>query len=181
MPVLPDAHHERFAQLMAEKRVNNAEAYRRAVDKPGMTTAAASLMANKWIKQDKIVARIEELQAKAAERCSLTRKRYIESLAKMYEARPEDASMSNPLCDVLITRGQKHAVFQQKLAVGAQLAKVVGWERPTEVKVEAGENLASFLGRIFTGGGTLRDNGALSSAENANGERTSTSIAADRH
>ena len=48
------------------------------------------------------------------------------------------------------TRGQKHAVFPQKLAVGAQLSKLVGWDRPTEVRVEAGTELAAFLGGLFT-------------------------------
>ncbi len=53
----------------------------------------------------------------------------------MYGAKPGDASMDNPRCDVLITRGQKHAVFPQKLAVGTQLSKLVGWDRPTEVRL----------------------------------------------
>ena len=66
--------------------------------------------------------------------------------------------MDNPRCDVLITRGQKHAVFPQKLAVGAQLSKLVGWDRPTEVRVEAGTELAAFLGGLFAGGGTLDGN-----------------------
>ena len=52
--------------------------------------------------------------------------------------------MDSPRCDVMITRGQKHAVFPQKLAVGAQLSKLVGWDRPTEVRVEAGTELAIF-------------------------------------
>jgi hypothetical protein len=64
-------------------------------------------------------------------------------------------------------------VFPQKLAVGAQLAKVIGWERPTEVKLEAGENLASFLGRLFNAGGTLNDNGSgtLRKSGDGHGER----------
>ena len=82
----------------------------------------------------------------------------------MYEAKPGDASMDNPRCDVLITRGQKHAVFPQKLAVGAQLSKLVGWDRPTEVRVEAGNELTTLLGRLFAGGATL-------GGGNSNGER----------
>ena len=87
----------------------------------------------------------------------------------MYEAKPGDASMDNPRCDVLITRGQKHAVFPQKLAVGAQLSKLVGWDRPTEVELEAGTDLAGFLGGLFAGGGTLggSNNGAWRAMANA--------------
>jgi hypothetical protein len=96
--------------------------------------------------------RIEELKAEKAERCSLTREQYVQRLTSMLDAKPEDAAMSNPLCDVLITRGVKHAVFPQKLVAGAQLAKICGWERPAEITVEAGENLAGFLGKIFGSG-----------------------------
>ena len=91
-----------------------------------------------WMKRPGVRERIAESESK----CSLSREAYIRSLVEMYEAKPEDAAMTNPLCDVLITRGQKHAVFPQKLAVGAQLSKLVGWDRPTEVRVEAGSELA---------------------------------------
>jgi hypothetical protein len=69
---------------------------------------------------------------------------------------------------VLITRGQKHAVFPQKLVVGAQLSKLVGWDRPTEVRVEAGSELTSLLGRLFPGGATL---GGSNNVASDNGER----------
>ena len=74
--------------------------------------------------------------------------------------------MDNPRYDVLITRGQKQAVFPQKLAVGAQLSKLVGWDRPTEVRVEAGTELAAFLGGLFAAGG------ALGGSNSSNGERS---------
>jgi hypothetical protein len=152
--------------------MSNAEAYRQAVGKPDMTTEAASMMANKWIKQDKIAARITELQAEAAESCAMTRERYVEKLTAMLEGAPGEASLDNKLCDSLISRGQRHAVFPMKTAVAAQLAKVCGWERPTEVKVEAGENLASFLGRLFGAGRTLSGSG--------NGHGQQTSVTSDR-
>ena len=74
----------------------------------------------------------------------------------MYGAKPGDASMDNPRCDVLITRGQKHAVFPQKLAVGTQLSKLVGWDRPTEVRLARIVHTRFRLGRsaeMFEGRG----------------------------
>ena len=62
--------------------------------------------------------------------------------------------MDNPRCDVLVTRGQKHAVFPQKLAVGAQLSKLVGWDRPTAVG-RGGDRVDQLLGRLFAQGATL--------------------------
>ena len=44
----------------------------------------------------------------------------------------------------------------------------VAWDRPTEVRVEAGTELAAFLGGLFAGGATLSDGG---SNDNGNGER----------
>ena len=82
------------------------------------------------------------------------------------QAKPGEASMDNPRCDVVVVRGQKQAVFPPKLQVGQQLAKLVNWEGPIRVELEAGENLASFLGRLFAGGGTLSGNGG------ENGERS---------
>ena len=97
----------------------------------------------------------------------------------MFQASPADASMTNKRCDVLITRGQKHAVFPQKLAVGAQLSKLVGWDRPTEIHVEAGSELTSFLGGLFAQGGTLGNNGGGGNGERQSPKETSRS-ASDR-
>jgi hypothetical protein len=93
------------------------------------------------MKKPPIAKRIAELQAEAAGKYSLSREAYIKSLVEMYEAKPGDASVDNPRCDVLITRGQKHAVFPQKLAVGAQLSKLVGGDRPTEVRGGGGDRV----------------------------------------
>ena len=60
-------------------------------------------------------------------------------------------------------------MFPQKLAVGAQLSKLVGWDRPTEVRVEAGTELAAFLGGLFAGGGTL---GGSNNGGGGNGEHS---------
>jgi hypothetical protein len=98
--------------------------------------------------------RIEELKTEAADKCSLSREAYIKSLVEMYEAKPSKA-MDNPRCDVVVVRGQKQAVFPPKLQVGQQLAKLVNWEGSIKVELEAAENLAGFLGRLFVGGGTI--------------------------
>jgi hypothetical protein len=60
-------------------------------------------------------------------------------------------------------------VFPPKLQVGQQLAKLVNWEGSIKVELEAGENLASFLGRLFVGGGTL---GSCKDSDGENGERS---------
>ena len=165
MPVLANARYERFAQIVADGKLTPTAAYREAL---GADARDPDVNSCRWMKKPPIAKRIAELQAEAAGKYSLSREAYIRSLVEMYEAKPGDASMDNPRCDVLITRGQKHAVFPQKMAVGAQLSKLVGWDRPTEVRLEAGTELAAFLGGLFAAGGTL---GGSNSGGGGNGER----------
>ena len=178
MPILANARYERFAQIVANGKLTPTAAYREAL---GADARDADVNSSRWMKKPPIAERIAELKAQAAGKCRLSREAYIRSLEEMYEARPCDASMDNPRCDVLITRGQKHAVFPQNLAVGAQLSKLVGWDRPTEVRAEAGTELAAFLGGLFAGGGTL---GVGNNRGGSNGERikeTSDSASGARH
>jgi hypothetical protein len=110
----------------------------------------------------------------------MSREQFIESLVTMYQGAPGEATLDNPLCDSLITRGQRFAVFPPKATIAAQLAKLCGWDAPTKVEVEAGENLSSFLGRLFTTGGAR---GTLGSSNHGNGEhdrQTSDSASAAR-
>lgn len=171
MPALSDPKRECFAQLMADKRISGAEAYRQVTDKPGMSTAASSMMANKWIKRDDVSARIAELRAKTEARCSMNREEFVEMLVSMVRGTPGEATLDNPLCDSLISRGQRHAVFPMKSTIAAQLAKICGWDAPTKVEIEAGENLESFLGRLFGARRTLGDSG------NGNGQQASVTTA----
>ena len=165
MASLKNVRHEKFAQCVASG-LSGADAYRQAAEYSGKQ---ADGNAANWMKRPGVRERIDELKAESSARCALSRQAYIRSLVEMYEAKPGDASVDNPRCDVLITRGQKHAVFPQKLAVGTQLSKLVGWDRPTEVRLEAGTELAAFLGGLFAGGGTL---GGNNGGGGGNGERS---------
>ena len=166
MQVLANARYERFAQIVADGKLTPTAAYREAL---GADARDPDVNSCRWMKKPPIAERIAELKANAADKCSLSREAYIRSLEEMYDAKPCDASLENPRCDVLITRGQKHAVFPQKLVVGAQLSKLVGWDRPTEVRLEAGTELAAFLGGLFAGGGKL---GGNNGGGGGNGERS---------
>jgi hypothetical protein len=169
MPILANARYERFAQIVANGKLTPTAAYREAL---GADARDPDVNSCRWMKKPPIAERIAELKAKAADKCSLSREAYIRSLEEMYDAKPCDASLDNPRCDVLIMRGQKHAVFPQKLVVGAQLSKLVGWDRPTEVRLEAGTELAAFLGGLFAGGGTLGGNNQSAVADGNNVERS---------
>jgi hypothetical protein len=52
MPILSDPRHERFAQLVSEKRMSNAAAYRQAVGKPEMGARAAASTQRLQVRQE---------------------------------------------------------------------------------------------------------------------------------
>jgi hypothetical protein len=165
MPILKNPRHERFAQLRVSGK-SGSDAYRTIM---GRDVKNADVHAAQLTSQPGVRERIEELKAEASAKCSLSREAYVKSLVEMYDAKPSEASMDNPRCDVVVVRGQKQAVFPPKLQVGQQLAKLVNWEGSIKVELETGENLAKFLGRLFAGGGTL---GSRQDSDGENGERS---------
>jgi hypothetical protein len=178
MPVLANARYERFAQIVADGKLTPTGAYRETL---GTDARDPDVNSCRWMKKPPTAERIGELKAMAADKCSLSRETYIKSLVDMYEAKPSEASMDNPRCDVVVVRGQKQAVFPPKLQVGQQLAKLVNWESSIKVELEAGENLADFLGRLFVSDGTL---GSRKDSDGENGEgirRTSSPASGARH
>ena len=88
MPALPDARHERFAQLVADKHMSNAEAYGSAVDKPEMKPEVAASMVDKWFKRVDISDRIAELNAQAEAAASLSHEQLARILSKIITAQP---------------------------------------------------------------------------------------------
>ena len=100
MPVLANARYERFAQIVADGKLTPTAAYRETL---GADARDPDVNSCRWMKKPPIAERIAELKAKAADKCSLSREAYIRSLEEMYDAKPSDASMENPRCDVLIT------------------------------------------------------------------------------
>jgi hypothetical protein len=164
MPYLENPRHERFAQLRASG-TSGSEAYRTIM---GRDARNADVRADQLTSKPGVRERVEELKAESAKKCSMSREEFVESLVEMYRSAPGDASLTNPLCDSLISRGVRHAVFPMKTTVAAQLAKLCGWDAATKVEVEAGSELASLLGRLFAGGATL----GSSNGNDGNGERT---------
>ena len=177
MPVLANARYERFAQIVAQGKLTPTAAYRDALVANARDPDVNSC---RWMKKPPIAKRIAELKGKTADRCSMTRQQFVESLVEMYRSSPGEASLDNKLCDSLISRGVRHAVFPMKTAIAAQLSKLCGWEQPQKIEVEAGENLSGFLGRLFVSGSTL---GSRKDSDGENGENSkqTSGSAAIRH
>ena len=98
MPVLANARYERFAQIVADGKLTPTAAYREAL---GADARDPDVNSCRWMKKPPIAQRIAELKGKTADKCSLSREACIRSLVEMCEAKPREASMDNPRCDVL--------------------------------------------------------------------------------
>jgi hypothetical protein len=112
MPPLENPRHERFAQLRASGKTGT-EAYRTI---KGKGAKNADVQADHLMNKPGVRERVEELKVENAAKCSLSREAYVRSLTETYEAKPSEASMDNPRCDVVVVRGQKQAVFPPKFA-----------------------------------------------------------------
>jgi terminase small subunit-like protein len=149
MPILQNSKHEKFAQLCASG-LSGSEAYRRLEGPSAGKNAdvtAARMMSKPGVRE-----RVEELKKAQADKCELSRDEYRKSLEEILRAKPSEESLDNPLCDAVFSQGTRAAVFPSKLQTGAQLAKLVGWDKPTTINLETGDNLSAFLRRIVSQG-----------------------------
>jgi hypothetical protein len=149
------------------------EAYKLA----GYKKSSAKANATRLMENDGISSRIAELRAQQSVKSEFSRDQLRQFLIHVITAKPEQSSMQNPLCEIAMTKEGPAPVFPDKLGAAAQLAKLTGWNSVEKVSFEAGENLASFLGRLFAGGGTLSSNGD----ENGERSRQTSGSAAIRH
>jgi hypothetical protein len=75
----------------------------------------------------------------------------------MYRGKPGEAALDDSLCDSLITRGQRFAVYPPKATIASQLAKLCGWDAPAKLEIENGvmPNTPVSPGRQFSHDGRL--------------------------
>ena len=142
--------------------------------------SSAKANATRLMENDGISSRIAELRAQQSAKAELSRDQFRQFLVDIIQAKPEQASMQNPLCEIAMTKKGPAPVFPDKLGAAAQLAKLTGWNSVEKVSFEAGENLASFLGRLFVGAGTLGSRNGNDGENRERSEQTSGS-AAIRH
>jgi hypothetical protein len=152
MPPLPDARHERFAQLMADKRMSNAEAYREALGKPEMTPDVAAVMATKWLNRVNVAARITELKAQAEEVSTLTRQEAVGILCDVITTGARQVDPDGPLCQSYkrhkTPQGEETETITMpsKMEALKQLAAMCGWN--SAVKVDLGDNMTALIQKI---------------------------------
>jgi terminase small subunit-like protein len=121
------------------------EAYKLA----GYKNSSAKANATRLMENDGIAERIGELRAQQSAKAELSRDQFRQFLINIIQAKPEQASMQNPLCEIAMTRKGPAPVFPDKLGAAAQLTKLTGWNSAEKVSVEAGDTLSAFLRQII--------------------------------
>jgi hypothetical protein len=144
MPLLANPRHELFCQAIASGRPA-IEAYKLA----GYKNSSAKANATRLMENDGISSRIAELRAQQSAKAELSRDQFRQFLISIIQAKPEQASMQNPLCEIAMTKKGPAPVFPDKLGAAAQLAKLTGWNSAEKVSVEAGDTLSAFLRQII--------------------------------
>ena len=143
MALLADPRHEFFCQAIASGRAA-MEAYKLA----GYKKSSAKANATRLMENDGISSRIAELKAQQSAKSEFSRDQLRQFLIHIITAKPEQASMQNPLCEIAMTKEGPAPVFPDKLGAAVQLAKLTGWNSVEKVSVETGDTLSAFLRQV---------------------------------
>jgi Terminase small subunit len=144
MALLANPRHELFSQAIASGRPA-MEAYKLA----GYKKSSAKANATRLMENDGISSRIAELRAQQSAKSEFSRNQFRQFLIDVIQAKPEQASIENPLCEIVMTKRGPAPVFPDKLGAAVQLAKLTGWNSTEKVSVEAGDTLSAFLRQII--------------------------------
>ena len=110
------------------------------------------MCANEWMKQPGLKERISELRAEQNAKSEMSRDEYRRFLVDVIRAKPEDAVFNNPLCELVFTRDGRQVSFPSKLAAGAQLSKICGWDDPSKLNTSTDDTLTDLLIKIRRNG-----------------------------
>ncbi|HEY5742319.1 MAG TPA: terminase small subunit [Terrimicrobiaceae bacterium] len=143
MPILANAKHELFSQLVASGKSEMS-----AFAEAGYSARSAKQNAHRLSENEGIKARIAELKGRTAEKCEATRAEVLKFLVGVVRAKPSEAGFENPLCESVITKAGPTAAFPSKLGALAQLAKMCGWNEPEKVQVGMEAELVAVIAKI---------------------------------
>lgn len=143
---LSNPKHERFCQLVAAG-ANAAEAYKEALQ---TQAKSARVNASQLLTKEAISLRVEGLRAeyaahvaqKEAEAAAkaeefkqsifATKDEILRMMTDTLRAKPSDAALDNPLCDLRMSKAGPYPAFIDKTAAAERICKMMGWDAKTE-------------------------------------------------
>ena len=133
MPILQNARHERFAQLVASGKHSDMEAFKQA----GYADESAHQNACRLRANESVAARIEELRARNAEKCQLSRDEAVQYLVEILKTPIGEVTADHRLAQSYDAKSSK-VELPSKLGAMQLLAKMCGWQTPERHEIEHG-------------------------------------------
>jgi len=123
----------------------------RAYERAGYsaTGAAADVSASKLLRIPKVARYLEALRTEAAKKAGMERDDLVQYLVDVMKTPVGRIDANHVLCQEwsMDEKGMK-VKMPAKLVAAAQLASIMGWNKPQEVKVDASEAFSDMLKRI---------------------------------
>lgn len=139
-----NAREEKYCQLVANgelQYVAHKKAGYKAKTKQAHAAHSSCLMT-----RPEILDRIKELRELVTKSEIITREEVVKFLADSVKARPEDASMDSPLCELKYVGKEAIpvAVLPDKLGAINHLNRMMGWNAPDKVELSGAVEVIEF-------------------------------------
>ena len=143
MPILKNARHEKFAQLVTSGDLSATRAYINAgYSKNGADGAAVKLQGIARVK-----ARIKELKEEAAQDCKLTKKNILDFLADVMLTPAGSVHKAHHLCQSFKDTSDINEVrMPDKLSAAVQISKMCGWNEPDKIAISGSVDVVVEIG-----------------------------------
>jgi phage terminase small subunit len=123
----------------------------RAYERAGYTArgAAADENASKSLRKPKVAEYLETLRTAASVNAAFSRDDLVKYLVEVVTTPVSEVGESSRLAQSLKVDDTGMTVqMPNKLAAAKQLAEILGWNKPQEVKVDISEKIGDIIGRI---------------------------------
>ena len=134
--------HEKFAEFAASG-LSLAESYRRTTGQ----TKNADVKGTQWHGYAGIKERIAELKAQNAQRAQMTREELMAFYTAVIRTPANQVPAGSPVIQSYEQDGEGRVKIRlcDKVAAGAQLAKMTGWNEPDQVRLSTTDTLSAYL------------------------------------
>ncbi len=111
---------------------------------------AADAAASRLLGNAKVAAYLERLRAEAAEKAGMDRDGLVQYLVDVLKTPVGKIDANHVLCQewAMDEEGSLRVKMPAKLAAAKQLADIMGWNKPQEVKVNLSDQLADIIARV---------------------------------
>jgi hypothetical protein len=154
--MLKNPRQEHFCQLVASGMFSQAEAFRKA----GYAEKGAKENASRLMTNDNVAARIEELRARNAEKCQLSKDQAIQYLVDILKTPIGVVTVDHQLAQTYDAKSGK-VELPNKLGAMELLAKMCGWLTSEKHEIEHGyrekEELIEVIKRMRGGAAAGND------------------------